>query len=159
MTHINEDLKIRFCIPPLGTSIILAEDWTFSLYHERRNELLAKGLGIAQRYGYCTKWPEGSQYGKSTYKITAPAGTELKVSRIYIRQGLENFDSVTFTCKKGNSPNKDFHGRFWEKLADVNRIVCYPIGTEKTQLDMERLSIIVPYVDQSMMDRFAMMAK
>jgi hypothetical protein len=50
---------------------------------------------------------------------TLVAGTQLKVSRIYIRQGQNDFNSITFTVAK--SPQK-WKGRFWAKLEDVNRI-------------------------------------
>lgn len=59
-------------------------------------------------------------------------GTELKVGRIYIRQGGQEFDSVTFSSKQWVSAVGDplFTAsrklktiRFWAKLADVNNMV------------------------------------
>lgn len=170
-----QDLKVRFCVPHLGTSIILAEDWVFTLHRERRNGEFAANLGFAelnveiQEYdavwnkpwlGKKKKkykrvvWPQGFEKAKAT----APAGTELTVRRIYIRNGAPSFDSLTFSCKKGRSPNKDFHGRFWAKLADVNRIVCFPLGTDAKDLDKSVFDL-VPHADQSMLDRFGLMKK
>lgn len=58
-------------------------------------------------------------------------GTELKIDRIYLRQGQKDFDSVSFrsNCWVSNLdapainiPRKTKGIRFWAKLADVNRI-------------------------------------
>lgn len=75
--------------------------------------------------------------------MTLPAGTELKVDRIYIRKGCEGFDSVTFwantppgalvkvnpAAKGGASPftmtlDSKKKTRFWAKLAEVNHIMA-----------------------------------
>jgi hypothetical protein len=61
-------------------------------------------------------------------RVTLLKGTQLKVDRIYIRQGGESFASVTFrTTKVG--PEKKYAGkRFWVKLRDANEIVADIIG-------------------------------
>jgi len=46
------------------------------------------------------------------------------VSRIYIRQNNGDYDSITFSIKKGDCPDKKVYGRFWVKLGDANRITC-----------------------------------
>lgn len=51
-----------------------------------------------------------------------PAGTILTVARIYIRQGLSSYDSMTFSIN--SHPNKKIKGRFWAKLKEVNTIMC-----------------------------------
>lgn len=62
-------------------------------------------------------------------EVTLPANTLLTVDRIYVRQGVEDYNSVTFRIKKGDCPDAKFGGiRFWAKLYDVNTIVCFPIG-------------------------------
>ena len=126
MTEQNEAVSVRFCIPSLGTEIILAQTWKFTLWNESRNKSLIKAIGKEftwERYGGCSDLGE----------VTVPDGTRLKVDRIYIRQGkgFDKFDSVTFRIGKGGCPgNKKFEKtRFWVKLADVNKIVCYPIGS------------------------------
>lgn len=48
-----------------------------------------------------------------------PKGTELKVSRIYIRQGASSYSSVTFYAKLPGSKKSI---RFFAKLRDVNKI-------------------------------------
>lgn len=60
--------------------------------------------------------------------VTIPAGQQLKFDRIYIRQNVTAFNSVTFrTTKIG--PDKLFHSkRFWVKLQDANKIVCNILG-------------------------------
>jgi len=131
---------IQFCIPPLGTQIQLAKDWTFDLYNERRNVKLIDTLGLCPSFktywkvkdpilreqieNFNTKHPQG----EPIQAVTLPAGTILRVSRIYIRQPFTNYDSVTFSIKKGECPDKKVHGRFWAKLKDVNKIVSFPIG-------------------------------
>lgn len=61
-------------------------------------------------------------------KVTLPQGTQLKLDRIYIRQGAESFSSVTFRTTK-ISPDKKFASkRFWVKLSDANKIVADFIG-------------------------------
>ena len=39
-------VKVNFCIPSLGTELVLASDWTFALYAEYRNRTLIKSLGL-----------------------------------------------------------------------------------------------------------------
>ncbi|UKL15065.1 hypothetical protein hairong_161 [Pseudomonas phage hairong] len=65
------------------------------------------------------------------HQFTFREGTELKIRRIYIRQGGEDFDSVTFSSKQWVSAPGDplFTKRklrtltFWAKLRDVNNMV------------------------------------
>jgi hypothetical protein len=62
--------------------------------------------------------------------FTFREGTELKIDRIYIRQGGQAFDSVTFRSKQWVTAPGDplFKNRklktlrFWAKLHDVNQI-------------------------------------
>lgn len=99
-------------VPPLGTELTLAADWTFALYDEHRNDGLYKGLKIP--------FPlDGRSYGRDmlSKEVTLPAGTVLTVRRYYIRLGQNAFDSVTFSAKIGKKSH-----RFWVKLADANRI-------------------------------------
>ena len=123
-------------IPPLGTEITLAEDWSFELYNEYRNSSLAALFGI--------KYPElKTYYGQSDQHVTVtiPKGETLKIDRIYIRKGQSGFDSVTFMWRgkalSGSTgsytqwdtgriitykiPKKPV--RFWAKLDDANKIM------------------------------------
>lgn len=133
---IEEDRKVKFCIPPLGTEIVLADTWCFEIFSEYRN------LKFIQKYqehvgGVNDKLLENSNsYSHQIHSahITLPKGSHLKLSRIYIRQGKGEYDSVTFSLQKVTGyPN--LKGRFWVKLKDVNKIVCYPLG-EKMDIDM-----------------------
>jgi len=129
-------MAIKFSIPPLGTKIRLAEAWKFPLYGEHRNDKLVRVL-------FPGKAPENEWRYKYPVDVIGqaflPPGTELAVARIYIRQGLKGFDSVTFRITGGD---KKFKGcRFWAKLADVNRIVCDPVsGTEDNKEAYETFS-------------------
>ncbi len=56
---------------------------------------------------------------KDSIPVSLPAGTVLMVDRIYIRQGREDWSSVTFKVPKG---------RFWAKLDEVNNMEFEKIG-------------------------------
>lgn len=61
-------------------------------------------------------------------ECTLPKGTQLKFDRIYIRQGSQAFNSITFRTTK-NCPDKRFASRrFWVKLQEANEIVADIIG-------------------------------
>jgi len=126
---------VQFCIPSLDTNIQLAKPWTFSLYNERRNNKLIETLRLCdpskEHYQMWQEFHTKYPYRQVIGPVTLPAGTILGLSRIYIRRPYTDFDSVTFSLKKGNCPEKHIHGRFWAKLRDVNRIVCFPIGETK----------------------------
>jgi hypothetical protein len=73
-------------------------------------------------------WPVNEEYGMGdeVCRVTLPKNTELSVDRIYVRNGLQTFDSVTFKIK--DCPDPKFKKcRFWTKLSEVNSIICYPI--------------------------------
>lgn len=122
---------LRVFIPDIGEIITLAEDWTFQVVNERRNQGLAICMGKEKSDDYY--YPFGTEesqdvsdiYGrfgrrrvpKDAGTFTWKAGTSLEVDRIYIRKGNEDFSSVTFKARvKGKVV------RFFAKLADVNRI-------------------------------------
>lgn len=79
---------------------------------------------------------QAKQLGKPTIRVILPAGTLLKIDRIYIRKGASDFSSITFYAKElgevvipgsrwswGNQkPTKRKAQRFWAKLADCNQI-------------------------------------
>lgn len=64
------------------------------------------------------------------FQVTLPRGTELKVSRIYIRSTYREFDSITWVINNCPLDKKLNKARFWVKLKDANRIVCdlFPIA-------------------------------
>jgi len=97
-------------IPRIGEVFELAEPWTFTLHDEHRNQTLINQV----KPGYNASW-RGSG---TNWQVTLPAGFELKVVRVYIRQNQAAYNSVTFTC-----PYNGKRVRFWVKLDDANRIV------------------------------------
>lgn len=113
----------RLFIPPLGSELVLAKDWTFTLHNEHRNETLAAHMGKA-----FPRDAKGFYDPKSTLTVTLPAGAKLCVERIYIRKGQDNFNSVTFTIRDAHVSMPKWRGtmrrvvRFWAKLADANQI-------------------------------------
>lgn len=102
-------------IPPLGTELELAEDWTFDLYGESRNWDFFERMGL--------DYPDHDvNWEPRCIETTLPAGSILKIDRIYIRKGQKDFDSVTFflTFCRGKKVTK---ARFWVKLEDANKII------------------------------------
>jgi len=57
------------------------------------------------------------------FNVTLPTDTVLKIDRIYIRKGKDDYDSITFViqeCSEKALKKK----RFWCKLHYVNEIAC-----------------------------------
>lgn len=134
-------------IPEIGTRFALANDWSFNLFNESRNESLVKIFS----FPICLPWhasvdhaaaaeagwlisDEENKYDRLFYKkIILPASTVLKIDRIYIRKGLSGFSSISFFIER-KSVYPDFSEdcmrihtgkgkcRFWAKLNDVNTI-------------------------------------
>lgn len=118
---------IRFFLPEIGTILRLSYDWKFTIYQEHRNEKFIDLLNLFD--GKCwVHWEDRS--GPDTALIQIRAGSELKVDRIYIRKGAEDYSSVTFWLGKeavvigpdGKQYAPTKRMRFWAKLSDVNRI-------------------------------------
>lgn len=105
-------------IPPLGTEIELSEPWSFQLHFEYRNFAALEYFKLTKNNE--TKWDHWRD--DLSYPLTLPAGTVLKVDRIYIRKGVRDFDSVTFYMK---GEKKKI--RFWAKLPEVNKIIIKDI--------------------------------
>jgi antitoxin component YwqK of YwqJK toxin-antitoxin module len=107
---------MRFFIPTIKQKITLAEDWTFDVYGEYRNKSLYKDILGLDNIGL-------SYYAsdKIVSKYTFEKGQTLIVDRIYIKNGLQQFDSITFrTFVIFNGKKKTI--RFWAKLSDVNKM-------------------------------------
>ena len=110
---------MKLFIPPLGTKIILTQDWSFDLFHEYRNDSLLKAQGFVDENISKYSWEKHGVH----VKTSLPAGTSLTIDRIYIRHGSKDFDSVSFWI--GSKPKGvGYKGkvRFWAKLKDVNDI-------------------------------------
>jgi hypothetical protein len=108
------------CIPTIGDEFVLEQEWTFTLHEEHRNVDFAEVLGVTGWEPYPWRRPS------KTHEVTLPKGTRLKVDRIYIRKGADEFGSLTFYCNphlKGAKAKGAIKGRFWAKLSDVNTMV------------------------------------
>lgn len=104
-------------IPSIGDTIILSGPWTFTLYEETRNMKLVKVVDLSYTGNGYPAWTN-RRPAPRTWTVTMPALTTLIVDRIYIRNGNEDFSSLTFrTSFQGKNV------RFWAKLDDVNKIV------------------------------------
>ena len=131
---------MKLYIPEIGDVIRLTQDWTFDLYNEYRNSTMMERIGDT-RDTACS-WENNF----NSIPVTVPAGSELKVDRIYIRKGKEDCSSITFLwmgektnpkmVKKfavafgvGAPVRTDYEikrpartVRFWAKLTDVNNL-------------------------------------
>ena len=132
-------------IPNCKTEFVLTAPWTFRLYDERRNNAKFRdSMGVhfesfqdwlgrtgtslpgdwqARRVVYDRYQAEKGEYKE----VTLPVGTILRVGRVYIRTTTsDTYDSLTFTIKKRGKKDQaaghTAHGRFWAKLADVNKM-------------------------------------
>lgn len=125
-------------IPRLGDKIVLAEPWTFTLWNESRNQPLKDWLGLP------TDWEslkplltnaDSWWASRFTKPVTLPAGTELTIRRLYMRQSARDFDSITFTAMLlPRTPPalgkvaKPKAVRFWSKLDEVNTMQVWHAG-------------------------------
>ena len=114
----------KFFVPEIGTKLLLVEDWSFTLYRERRNS------GFFDQLGYDFTSRDWYSRKPGAYEMTLLKDSILVVDRIYIRKGIKEYSSLTFNLRKGgrafhNGETHEMKGvRFWAKLADVNRIVA-----------------------------------
>lgn len=144
-------------IPAVGTELTLAEPWQFTVVNEYRNKTLVEWM-TGEAIGGEGLWrghyplgvidmPNGQRdYIKTsnlTTTCTFPAGTVLKIDRIYLRKGnkehTHDYDSVTFiaqnlsanstrtiwsrTDRKDRVQKIKTKPRFFAKLEDVNKMV------------------------------------
>lgn len=121
---------MKLYIPEIGDSIKLLSPWTFDLYNEDRNSSLMEVTKDPRK----VIWTGHKDFG--ALPCTIPAGTVLKIDRIYIRKGVKDYSSITFLWKGMSTesriekylwdgseykvPRKPV--RFWARLADVNNI-------------------------------------
>lgn len=129
---------MKLFIPRLGSRLILAKNWTFKLYDERRNEKFWLALhGKPEKeefyYGYPTggyttspvktkDCPSLGHKPAKPAKTTLPKGTVLTIERIYIRRGAGEFDSISFRIAQDKTLGVP-SGRFWVKLEDINNLL------------------------------------
>jgi hypothetical protein len=124
---------MKLFVPDIGTLIRLEQDWQVTLYAEHRNRSLFDKLGLPYK----------------TTIIDLPKGLVIKVDRIYIRKGLSQYSSLTFTCPKPktkkekelNPKNIDLGGaKFWIKLHECNGLsISNVISNEETVNSIKEL--------------------
>ena len=91
---------MKMYIPNIGDCITLTKTWYIKLFNERRNLDLLK---------FFEKVKDGIElYRKDsrTFEpVSLPAGTVLKIDRIYLRKGMPDYASVTFIMQNlGGKP-------------------------------------------------------
>lgn len=146
---------MKLYVPEIGDEIVLTKDWTFDLHAEDRNKTLATVHGYTLHYDNSESlekwekwklnknlpypkynalenhfWIKGNSKPVHSISVTLPVGTVLKVDRIYVRKGLSDFSSLTFTTKSFGSVDSISWNdkpvkrgvRFWVRLSDCNNI-------------------------------------
>lgn len=123
---------MRLFIPTIGTQIKLIQDWDFTLHCEHRNFSLINHFKVdpdIKDQWDCYSYKRGAL--AQSWKARLEARTVLRIDRIYIRKGKDDFDSISFIVT--DSPDKIMGTkqnkcstmiRFWAKLDDVNNIDC-----------------------------------
>jgi hypothetical protein len=123
-------MAFKLFVPPLGTQVVLTHPWDFRLYNEDRNGTLMTLLGDAR---------DVVRYDPQPSHATLPPGTELIIDRYYIKNGLSDFDSVSFRMKGVSAVPKSRYAsekltkrqvRFWAKLDDVNTMQVEVVPAE-----------------------------
>lgn len=146
---------MRMFIPEIGTTFALKADWSFLLIGDARNksvrdaylaprpdlaqDLQEKCKAVEQKYEDLLRSQRrltleqlDARYAEArvarAFPFTLPAGTILKVDRLYIRKGASDFSSVTFFIEETGHPDLQPQGkskkrkRFFAPLPDVNTI-------------------------------------
>jgi hypothetical protein len=129
---------MRLNIPKLKTELIVAQDVDVTIYCESRNMKFLKDQGAVPSDAYdwgisfcetCKvefsgRCPTCEKYMSvfAMRNFTLKKGVKLIIDRYYIRNGAEDFDSVTFRYQSGKTK-----GRFWLKLFDVECIDFEPL--------------------------------
>ena len=121
-----------FFTPDIGTLIKLEEDWTITLYLERRNIDLFSKLESLDLF-------KGE---RKNHVADLPKGLVLKVDRVYIRKGLSQYSSISFTVPKPKNKKEKLEmplneiwsgARFWVKLHECNGVEFSPVvGNQET---------------------------
>lgn len=113
---------MQLYVPEIGDRLRLTKDWTFTLHYEHRNSSLIENFGDTFEW----RRKSGNGVGTNDNIVTIPLGTILKVDRIYIRKGLEEWSSISFYAEGIGTGSGAFgrpkSARFWAKLSDCNKI-------------------------------------
>ena len=128
---------MKLFIPTIGTKIVLTTNWKFTLFHEHRNKSIMEALQVSDTSkGFFNEYEPNTRFQLKRSNVSLPKGTILTVDRIYIRQNLKEYDSITFRVElpDGTKSVGVYSGytktktkkkqslRFWAKLQDVNKI-------------------------------------
>nr|WP_229649411.1 hypothetical protein [Vibrio splendidus]MCC4880695.1 hypothetical protein [Vibrio splendidus] len=92
-------------MPMIGDEVSLGKNTTFTVIQEYRNREFLKNYAAAS----------GTECDIHFNPIALPKNTVLKVDRIYLRKGAEDFDSVTFIMKS-HPKFKNLKGRFFVSM-------------------------------------------
>lgn len=101
---------MKVFIPPLGTRLVLTADWHFDLPADHINRIMMRIMHRNKPSSYFDQAVVGGNM--------LPAGTELIVRTIDVRQGQQGHERIGFSVKLANMPAT----RFIVRGADANKI-------------------------------------
>jgi len=118
---------MKMYIPSIGDQIRLLADWNFNLQNESRNSTLWEIVTgeVMKDEWHWVDFNDSSKgrVGQIIIPVTIPAGEVLKIDRIYIRKGADEFDSITFFWK-GRSTTS----RTKERVAQALEMPTYTLS-------------------------------
>ncbi len=110
---------MKLYVPQPGEAAVLLRPWSFTLHPERRNtEFHHSVFPDDPTWGEWEGCPSYTRKG-SPVQVTLPVYTELVFDRVYVRQGAEDYASLTLVIKRCSLENV-VGERFWVKLDDAN---------------------------------------
>ena len=113
----------------------------------------------------CAIGKKYSWHDDESWVITIPVDTILSVDRIYVRRGVSNYSSITFTVPKTLNKKSKFAGtRFWTKLSDANKIEFDLLSCNEDTLNLikkidEKTKLVLPSIAQSVFMRMLLDGK
>lgn len=122
-------------IPHIGTKLELTASWVFTLKNDGMNEGLARAAGLmytkhyeSMRYDWKTKKDELHEWDSETYDdtiINLQKGTILAVTRLNVKQGNREWDSIVFKvieCPIKKYKKKRLHVRL-DELKSLSALI------------------------------------
>ncbi len=144
---------MNFFVPDIGSLLILNQEWTFTLFNEYRNSTM---FNLMIKRGEIL-----NSNSKSNQVVTIPKKLVIKVDRIYIKKGLSQYSSITFSIPKPKNKseklamplNMDYYGvKFWVKLHECNGIDVESYHGNKETHDL--FNLFYKQIEREIVEKF-----
>jgi hypothetical protein len=113
---------MKVFIPPLGTKMVLTQNWHFNLPDDSQNEPLIRELKAAPAARI-----RAPAHTNPTWPAMLPAGTELIIRTIDVRQAQNGWEKIAFSVRLRNGKQT----RFFVRGAEANKIDVTVEGIEE----------------------------